>query len=122
MEALYSEKLTKRFLMGLADGVYLMSNVGTSPRHPLYAGVVVSQQSRDQQWEKIKKAGVSGRVCSVFRTKAECVKSLESARNDADKKAQPARDRGGTVLTLSREEWVAAAAVVRAKGLSTGKG
>ena len=49
--------LTKRFLLALREGDYLVSNVTDDKACPLYEGPVSRQEVRDHQWEKIKLVG-----------------------------------------------------------------
>jgi hypothetical protein len=69
-------KLSKRFLMQLPEGMYLVSmtlNPDCSARFEEY---VSPPSEREEQWKRIKKKGVDRRKCKIFRSKEisdECV-------------------------------------------------
>jgi len=62
-------KLTKKFLMGLPEGVWLISNVGDSPYEPVFAETVLPLEEREGQWKRIVAASVSQQMCYVFPSK-----------------------------------------------------
>lgn len=68
---LMREKLTKKFLMGLPEGLYLVSNTGWSPEEPEFIEKVSPLSKRDEQWKRIIEAHVDQRLCNVFRTKKD---------------------------------------------------
>jgi len=70
-------KLTKKFLMGLPDNVFLVSNIFPSRGISKYAEYVVPLSKRTQQWGKIKKASVDQRLCYIFKTKKEYAEWLK---------------------------------------------
>lgn len=72
--------LTKKFLMQLEVGLYLMSNIGDKYRCPIYEGAIVAPNLRDMQWEKIKQVGAANRLCRVFKTKSEYVRWVDSVK------------------------------------------
>jgi hypothetical protein len=59
-------KLTKQFFINLPAGVYLVSNVGDSPRQRSFAEYVVSLSERENQWARIRAARVDQRTCMIF--------------------------------------------------------
>jgi hypothetical protein len=64
-------KLTKKFLMDLKKGLYIVSNVHHSPMQSILAESVVDLQSREYQWKRIIEVGANGRLCYVFNSKAD---------------------------------------------------
>ncbi len=66
---LKSGKLTKKFLMDIDEGLFLVSNIGYTPLQPVLAEDVAPINEREYQWAKIKKVGASGRLCRVFKSK-----------------------------------------------------
>jgi len=62
-------KLTKKFLMGLPEGAWLISNVGDSPYEPVFAETVLPLEEREGQWKRIVAASVSQQMCYVFPSK-----------------------------------------------------
>jgi hypothetical protein len=70
-EPITREKLTKRFLMGLPEGVYLVSNLFIQKDKPEFAENVSLQNERDEQWKRIVEARVNQRLCDVFKTKED---------------------------------------------------
>ena len=64
-------KLSKRFLLGLPEGVYLVSNVMDAPGQPIFAQTVVPVSQRLAQWQAIVDAGVNHRLCHVFKHPAD---------------------------------------------------
>ena len=65
-----SGKLTKRFLMDLPEGLFLVSNIGFDRFNPGFAEDLSPPSLRMEQWERIVKAGTDQRLCHIFRTKA----------------------------------------------------
>ena len=63
-------KLTKRLLMKLNTGTYIMSNVFYKKDMPIYAGRVVPLPLREKQWETIVDLAVDQRICRIFANKA----------------------------------------------------
>ena len=57
--------------MGLPENVFLVSNIFSGRGISAYAEYVAPLSKRSQQWEKIKKVSVDGRLCYIFRTKKE---------------------------------------------------
>lgn len=70
------EKLTKRFLMELPEGVYLVSNVYEQKGKPAFAENVSPLPERNKQWERIVEAFANHRLCDVFETKKDYVSWL----------------------------------------------
>ena len=68
---LMREKLSKKFLMGLPEGVCLVSNIGWSPDEPEFIEKVSPLSKRDKQWKRIVEAHVDQRLCNVFSTKKD---------------------------------------------------
>jgi hypothetical protein len=67
-----SERLTKRFFMGLPEGVYVVSGYFDSEFRPLFEQYAAKAgPTREMQWEEVKKAQVDQHVCRVFRTQGD---------------------------------------------------
>ena len=66
-----TEKLTKRFLMELPEGVYLVSNVYEQKGKPAFAEKVTPLSERNKQWQKIVNARANHRLCDVYKTKKD---------------------------------------------------
>ena len=65
-------RLTERFLMGLPEGVYVVSGCLDSEYRPLFEQhVAKAGPAREMQWKELKKAQVDRRVCNVFRTQGD---------------------------------------------------
>jgi len=59
--------ITKKFYMGLPDGVFLVSSVGGfTPFERDFAEAVVPSAERNAQWQRIREKRVDGRGCEVF--------------------------------------------------------
>ena len=71
-------KLTKKFLMSLPEGRYLVSNCTDELGCPIYEGVVARSDVRDMQWEKLKQVRANQRHCHVFDSKIDYVEFIES--------------------------------------------
>jgi len=68
------QQLTKRFLMALPEGVYLVSSVADDEFRPLFEQYITKAgPAREMQWEAVKKAGADQRRCLVFRTKHDWI-------------------------------------------------
>ena len=63
--------------MSLPEGVFLSSGVTDNVGCPEHEGIVAPLNVRDMQWEKIKQLRLDQRLCSVFNSKAEYVKSQD---------------------------------------------
>ena len=65
-----SGKLTRRFLMSLTDGHYLVSNcydhLGPGEYVPCFAEEVAQLAEREAQWRRIKDAHADSRNCNLF--------------------------------------------------------
>jgi hypothetical protein len=64
-------KLSKRFLLSLPEGVYLVSNVMDAPGQPIFAQTVAPVAQCLTQWQAIVAARVNHRLCHVFRNPAD---------------------------------------------------
>jgi hypothetical protein len=62
-------KLTKRFLMELNSGDYLMSNVCFERGVPVYDNWVQPFKLREEQWKAIVHLAADQRLCYVFSNK-----------------------------------------------------
>ena len=82
MEQMNFVQLSKSFFMSLNGGVFLISNTGKDKNTPYFAEYVVSQEKREEQWEKIRKARVDQRKCHVFPSKIEFKKWVRSAERE----------------------------------------
>lgn len=74
MNELRSAKLTKKFLMSLPKGIYLMSNVAGQDRDSVFREYILSPLSeREKQWQRIKLAGADSRLCRLFKTETQAI-------------------------------------------------
>ena len=72
MDELRSAKLTKKFLMSLPSGLYLMSNLVGQDRDSVFREYVLSPlDERKKQWDRIKLAGADNRLCRIFKTEKQ---------------------------------------------------
>jgi len=62
-------KLSKKFLMDLKEGLYLVSNVYDSPYKPVYVEKVVPRKAREEQWKRIVNVKANNRLCDIFPSK-----------------------------------------------------
>jgi hypothetical protein len=86
--------LTKKFLMSLPSGVFIVSNVGHSPVDPVFAEYVLSPAvERERQWEKIMSRGCNGRLCTVFTSEQEAIEFINSWPTKTEPKAEPSKTR-----------------------------
>jgi len=69
-EPLFENNLTKKFLMGLPNSVYVVSNIALNPTCSIFAENISAETSRLEQWKKIVELGVDQRLCRVFKNKA----------------------------------------------------
>ena len=66
------EKLTKKFLMQLPEGVYLVSNLYRSSNrkvNPDFEEKISPLSERNEQWKRIVEASANHRLCNVFDIK-----------------------------------------------------
>jgi hypothetical protein len=81
MSELRSSRLTKRFLLSLPNGVYLMANIAGSNGNPIFGEYVISPPAeREKQWERIKEAGANNRLCRIFKNKNQALAWIEEAK------------------------------------------
>ena len=81
MNELRSAKLTKKFLMSLPKGIYLMSNLVGQDRDSVFREYVLSPLSeREKQWQKIKLAGADSRLCRLFKTENQAINWIEGIK------------------------------------------
>jgi hypothetical protein len=71
IKTIMSGKLTKKFLMELPEGVYLVSNVYEQKGKPAFADNVSLLSQRNKQWERIIKASANQRLCHIFKTRKD---------------------------------------------------
>ena len=73
------KKLTKEFLMDQPVGSYVVSNcyriVSPNKYEPVFQEEVKKQEERQAQWERIKAARANGRLCCVYPTSEDYMKS-----------------------------------------------
>jgi hypothetical protein len=62
-------KLTKRFLMKLSSGAYIMSNLYFKKGVSVYAAWVTPLLQREKQWKAIVDLAVDQKLCYVFENK-----------------------------------------------------
>ena len=60
------ELVTKRFFMGLDEGVFLVSAPFIPFAGPCYAEVVEPEESREEQWSRVRKSEAARRYGIVF--------------------------------------------------------
>ena len=72
-QPILSGNLTKKFLLSLAAGDYLVSNVGEAPGQPMFAQTIKSKEQREAQWKDIVAARANGRLCHVFNSAKDYV-------------------------------------------------
>ena len=72
-------KLTKKFLMKLPQGAYIVSNVFIQKGISVYSNWVTPFPVRDRQWKAIYDSAADRRLCYVFQSKKEAEKWLRQA-------------------------------------------
>lgn len=65
-----SSRLTKTLLMGLPEESYLVSNVWESGKS-IFSELVAPVQQREAQWRRMVTARANGRLCYIYKSKAE---------------------------------------------------
>lgn len=63
---LFHGSLTKRVLLGLPEGAFVMSGVTDDSGAPLFARTLPPVSAREQLWGSLKASGVAQRECYVF--------------------------------------------------------
>ena len=75
------QRLTKKLLMKLPTGAFLVSNcysrVGPDMVTPVFAETVAPLDDREWQWQRIREAGANGRTCEVHNTSEEYKRERE---------------------------------------------
>ena len=66
-----NQKLTKKFLMQLPSGTFLVSNcfrrLGPETLTPVFYENVLPLDDREAQWQRIKACGANHRLCHVYK-------------------------------------------------------
>jgi hypothetical protein len=81
--------LTKKFLMSLPEGVFIMSSLMDAPGQPTCFESVSSAAEREKQWERIVSSGCNNRFCSVFKNEKEVMDYLSSLRYKGSPSPEP---------------------------------
>jgi hypothetical protein len=63
------KKLTLKFLQSLPSGSYLVSNLWTEFRIPVFEEFVAPLEARKDQWKRIIATGAAQRTCHMFPSK-----------------------------------------------------
>jgi hypothetical protein len=79
-----SGKLTKKFYIGLPDGVFLVCSAGMSPLEPSFAEYVAIDIDRPVQWNRIREARADQIECHVYQTKEDFEEYLKGWRRRPD--------------------------------------
>ena len=81
MAALVKENknLSKKYLMNLDEGLFVISGMGHSPTSPIFAEEVTPINEREAQWDRIKKTATNNRKCMIFRDKNDYIKFQKCA-------------------------------------------
>jgi len=66
------QKLSKRLLMEITTGYWVVSNCFSEFNHFVFYEAVEPIAGRDEQWNRIKAARADQRLCNIFETKEEC--------------------------------------------------
>jgi hypothetical protein len=85
VKALFSDKLTKKFFMKLPEGLYLVSNLHKNLFQSMFGEEIAALGQREKQWKRIVEAGVSQKLCYVFKTKEDYEIWLGAANYFVDK-------------------------------------
>ena len=68
MDHLRGAKLTKRYLLSLPGGIFVMSNL-VDDLMPSFFGICgFSGFGARKQWQRVVSSGCSGRLCRIFKT------------------------------------------------------
>ena len=78
--------LTKKYLMSLPEGVYLVSNLfPENSMQSIFAEKVAPLNLREDQWERIMEVNADQRKCHVFKNEAEYKRWLTDANYNISK-------------------------------------
>lgn len=64
-------RLTRKYFQGLLDGVFLVTNFGSTRAVPLFAEHVAPKKARQSQWKLLKELKANNAVCLVFKSKED---------------------------------------------------
>jgi hypothetical protein len=67
---LQKTKLSKKFFMGLEEGLFLVSNCTDEHCKPIFADEVCSLNIRAMQWQMIVDCRAHHRLCEIFQSRA----------------------------------------------------
>lgn len=74
MNELRSATLTRKFLMSLPSGLFIVSNLVRDDGCSMYSGYVLSPEfERAKQWDKIVSLGCNGRLCHIFKSREKAL-------------------------------------------------
>lgn len=78
-------KLTRKYLISLSEGLYLVSNLFQNPMQSSFAEEVSPLNLRKDQWNRIIEANVHQRLCHVFESEKEFIKWLAGTHYNMNK-------------------------------------
>jgi len=79
---LYHCKLTKKFLFGLKEGLFVRSGVTDPQARPLFQEYIAQEGSREEQWARIKKAEAAHRNCFVYKCEQDAREAFAELRKE----------------------------------------
>ena len=83
------EKLSKKLLMQLPTGVFLVSNCYMPMGHrtvtPVFAERITALDDREAQWERIKDSGANGRNCEIHKNSESYKCQRQALTQSSDK-------------------------------------
>jgi hypothetical protein len=71
-------KLTKKLLMKLPEGWWVVSDKIIEGLTPMFAEKASPESGRAEQWKRIRKAGVQQKACRLFKTTDDYNSFIES--------------------------------------------
>jgi len=79
---LRSARLTKKFLMSLPNGIYLMSNLLGQSGNSIFGKYILSPlYEREKQWQRIKRVGANNHLCRLFKTESQANAWIDKITN-----------------------------------------
>lgn len=63
-------KLTLKYFKSLPTGLFIASNLMSSPHASIFSEIIAPLESRMDQWKRIRDCGAAQRACLVFPTEA----------------------------------------------------
>ena len=86
--------LTKKYLMSLPEGVFLVSNARWTPLDPLFMETVGPLSEREDQWQRVKAVRRDQTPCWVYANRADFEEEAQELQKSHEQRMAASRRHG----------------------------